>query len=561
MAAALVWTMVAAAAAAGGGGGGGDTLRGRGSFPAFLMPSGPLLAQRLSPRISVSIWKEDPTQITLSRPRRAVGHFPAIFQSLRLKTESSSQGQVLKDSLVVFKNEPAIIDDVNEDVEKVTLSFAGSKARKAKLKDVAMIYEGPVRSWEVEELRKASPAPVNSIVDIHDLVLETGSKTIGELTQLLFEEVNHVTSWATWKIVCEDMYFHGEPSAIRAHSKESVDEKLEKIQMEKAASKEWEAFLKRIDSRKLKKGDVERLKDVEDLALMLTNTSKILKGLEVSQTAEVAHQLLIDLGVWTEDFNPWPLRFGVLLPAPVRERVSCCWQVNFDTPKVTSSPKFESVERRDLTHLKAYAVDSEGIKDPDDALSIDSDGKIWVHIADVASIVTTGCSHAASLTNLPGLAVQAVTFRKVRNVSALVVRENVNSETINMLPETAILTMALGNDKTSPAFSVGFRVNGEGIVDDVEICKSLVSVTRVSYDDACEYIQDEDHDLGKLDSISQIYSDRRRRNGYFTMVSTSIDSSEGAITFQFPETEVKVSEGKISISPVEYYESKDMVSM
>lgn len=34
----------------------------------------------------------------------------------------------------------------------------------------------------------------------------------------------------------------------------------------------------------------------------------------------------------------------------------------------------------------------------------------------------------------------------------------------------------------------------------------------------------------------------------------------GAITFQFPEADVKVSDGKISVEPVEYYESKDMVS-
>ena len=34
----------------------------------------------------------------------------------------------------------------------------------------------------------------------------------------------------------------------------------------------------------------------------------------------------------------------------------------------------------------------------------------------------------------------------------------------------------------------------------------------------------------------------------------------GAITFQFPEADVKISDGKISVEPVEYYESKDMVS-
>ena len=47
--------------------------------------------------------------------------------------------------------------------------------------------------------------------------------------------------------MCEDLYFHGEPSDISAHSKEHVDGKLEKMKMEKAAKKEWEAFLNRIE--------------------------------------------------------------------------------------------------------------------------------------------------------------------------------------------------------------------------------------------------------------------------------------------------------------------------
>ena len=105
----------------------------------------------------------------------------------RLKADVPPQAQAIKDSLVVYKNEPAIVDDVNEELAKVTLTFLGSKARKAKLKDVAMIYEGPVRSWEVEELNSASPKPVNSVEEVHELVLETGSKSISELAQLLFD--------------------------------------------------------------------------------------------------------------------------------------------------------------------------------------------------------------------------------------------------------------------------------------------------------------------------------------------------------------------------------------
>ena len=43
--------------------------------------------------------------------------------------------------------------------------------------------------------------------------------------------------------------------------------------------------------------------------------------------------------------------------------------------------------RVDLTHLPAFAIDDEGNQDPDDAIGIDGN-KLWVHIADVASLVT-----------------------------------------------------------------------------------------------------------------------------------------------------------------------------
>ena len=73
-----------------------------------------------------------------------------------------------------------------------------------------------------------------------------------------------------------------------------------------------------------------------------------------------------------------------------------------------------------------------------------------------------------------GLVGQAATSLKVKLFLILAVPEPAISETVNMLPETAIQTIALGNEKTSCAFSVGFRVDEDGKVEDVEICKSLV---------------------------------------------------------------------------------------
>ena len=68
--------------------------------------------------------------------------------------------------------------------------------------------------------------------------------------------------------------------------------------------------------------------------------------------------------------TPGPSALGCLLLLLVyQNKLSRGCQVKLNATQVTSHPKFEDIERRDLTHLKAYAIDSEGIKDPDDAIS------------------------------------------------------------------------------------------------------------------------------------------------------------------------------------------------
>ncbi len=75
--------------------------------------------------------------------------------------------------------------------------------------------------------------------------------------------------------------------------------------------------------------------------------------------------------------------------------MACCWSWAFGTITVNPYPRrmdlpaesplldlpeLPAEERRDLTHLAAFAIDDEGNRDPDDAISLDGE-RLWVHVS------------------------------------------------------------------------------------------------------------------------------------------------------------------------------------
>ena len=88
------------------------------------------------------------------------------------------------------------------------------------------------------------------------------------------------------------------------------------------------------------------------------------------ENAENAHRMLLSLGYWQQEFNPYPRRLA--LPT--------------ENPDIALA-ELPSEQRRDLTGMPAFAIDDEESKDPDDAISLDGQ-RIWVHVADVAALVT-----------------------------------------------------------------------------------------------------------------------------------------------------------------------------
>src|SRR5262249_22072029 len=119
-------------------------------------------------------------------------------------------------------------------------------------------------------------------------------------------------------------------------------------------------------------------------------------------------------------------------------------------------------DRRDLTHLAAFAIDDEGNKDPDDAISLEGD-TLWVHVADVGALVRP----------------DSPADRMARGLAANLY---LPERSVPMLPHHATELLGLGLREISPALSFGLKLSAEGQIIFSEVIPSRVRVTRLTYE-------------------------------------------------------------------------------
>ncbi len=400
-------------------------------------------------------------------------------------------------SLALYKIRPARVVQVSD---KIDIDLGSGKSKRVREKDVVILH----------------PGPLNRLEDLVDLAGEldeawellSGEQTqLEELASLIFGEFTPATAWATWSLVAEGLYFEGTPDLIQVRSAEQVEADQQEKAAKLAAEKAWDAFLKRLEQRAIKPEDRERLIEVEQLALGRSEKSRILQLLGHQETPVNAHRMLTQIGFWSVDYNPHPFRQMLPLHDP-------------ELP----IPTFAEEERVDLTNIQAYAIDDEGSEDPDDALSLDGD-YLWVHVADVASVVAADSEldHEARA-----------------RAANLYLPEKI----VHMLPPEITRQLALGLQPISPALSIRLKVDEAGQVIDVQLCKSRVSVTRLTYGQVNERMQEAP--FSAIKAITDRYRERRYGNG--------------AARIDLPEASVRVHEGEITIRPLQRMASRDMVT-
>lgn len=399
--------------------------------------------------------------------------------------------------LALYKIRPALITEVTD---KIDIELEGGKSKRVRPKDITILHPGPLKS--LKDLFE----PAGDIDEAWEL-LEGGETHLEELAELIYGEYSPSTAWAAWQVLDEGLYFEGTPEVIRVRSQEQIEKDRAEREAKQAAEQAWNDFLLRLKNGSIIAEDRVQLSDVERLALNQSSSSRIMQALGKQESPENAHRMLISVGYWQAEHNPYPQRQS----APIE---------NPDT----QVPELPEEPRLDLTHLAAFAIDDEGSEDPDDAISFDG-GRIWVHVADVAALAP------------PDSPLDLEARSRGAN---LYIPERI----VHMLPPRVTEQLGLGLLEISPALSFGFCLNDLDEIEDIQITPSLIRVCRHTYGEINGRMADE-----PFASLNQVVTRYRKRR-----------DAAGSARIDLPEVSVRVREGEVLIRPLERLESRQMVT-
>ena len=405
---------------------------------------------------------------------------------------------VAADSLVLYKIHPARVVSVGE---KIEIELEGGQSKRVRPKDVTPLHPGPLK--RLADLHEPGAAQLEEAWEL----LEGAETDLKELAELMFDDFTPASAWAVWRLLEEGLYFQGTPEAIQPRSRDAIEQDRAEREAKARAEQEWAGFMARLGEGRISDDDRPRLAEVERLANQQGEHSRILKALELPETPQAAHRLLVSLGYWPPEHNPYPARSNVAVTDPA-----------------LPVPALADEQRLDLTHLPAFAIDDEGNQDPDDAVSIEG-GRIWVHVADVAALV----------------APDGELDREARARGAnLYVPEGI----VNMLPQAVTELLGLGLQETSPALSFGVTVDDDGRLADIEIRPSWIRAQRLTYAEAETRLAEAP--FAALNAAAERYRARRQ--------------AAGAAGIDLPEVSVRVQDGEIVIRPIDRHGSRAMVT-
>lgn len=408
-----------------------------------------------------------------------------------------SQPKVAINALVLYKSRPARITALSD---KVEIELEGGKSKRVRDKDFQLLHPGPLLSLQ---------GLGEDVVDIQEAweLLDGEAISFSDLLGLVFEQPTPAQAWSLWCSLADGLYFFGGPASLQPKSAAEVAQEAERRAAKAAEEAAWQGFLERLNAKSILEEDRSRLLEVERVCQGDYQNSQILAALGIEASPENAWRLLVEVGYWQPDHNPYPGRLGVSL-----------------SPPPLALPELPKDERLDLTALDAWAIDDEASEDPDDAISLDA-GSIWVHIADVAALV----------------APESELELEARSRGAnLYLPEGIGF----MLPPAITDRLALGLAEESTALSVGFRLSADAIPEDIQIVQSRIRATRLSYSQANQRLDQEP--FASLQALVERYQARRL--------------ATGAVFLELPEVSVRLKEGKPVIKAYEPLASRELVS-
>lgn len=240
------------------------------------------------------------------------------------------------------------------------------------------------------------------------------SVTTEELAEMIFGSVQPLESYCAHLLLSKDeIYFtvletKGSCSVYGPRPAVQVEELQRRKLMKEAAEKELQEFIQLLKSAKAMPRDGKppksswmadekirhKIESLESYAIDACKNDEqkrtaglILKTMGLAKTASSAINLLIDIGYFPVHVNLELLKLDI--ETDHSEEVKAAAE-----SLLAESPDPDELIRKDLTHLKVYAIDVDEADELDDALSATrlQDGriKVWIHVADPTRFLHPG---------------------------------------------------------------------------------------------------------------------------------------------------------------------------
>lgn len=427
-------------------------------------------------------------------------------------------------SLVLYKNQPALLQEVSTDKYTIlyctALPSPGGKpaqfaTQKVREKDIELLFETTsgektllVQLLQVSEDAKAMQERIEPLYELLSEEEDSFTTPVSFADLQDYADVKTAQdSWLLYKALKNTMFFTEQaPLSFMVQTKEVIARQEEKNKAKEAEQEIRSAFIRRLKAKKLDlPADAQLMQDVEALALGQSDKSKTMKEAGFTETPEKAHKLLLDTGVWTVTKNPYPTRWGLSTQSA--------------TQRLAPPPE----EERITLEQEAYAIDNQWSTDPDDAIAFDGQ-YVWVHIADPASSVYPD---------------SPIDIAARHRGATLYIPEGA----VRMLAEDSLEDYALGLTPLSRALSFCIELDENGAVLSCKVLKTLVKVKRYTYEEAD--IQKDSPQLAPLYAIARRNEQRRLK--------------AGAVSITLPEVHISVTDGIVNIFPALSWESNNVV--
>ncbi|KAJ8899689.1 hypothetical protein K2173_019387 [Erythroxylum novogranatense] len=356
-----------------------------------------------------------------------------------------------------------------------------------------------------------------------ELLENNKSVTPEELAEMVFGSADPLESYCAHLLLSKDeLYFtvletRGSRSIYGPRSTAQVEELMRRKLAKETADKELQEFVQILTSARLlpsnnkppksswlvDEKNRQKIESLEAYAIDACKTDEqkrtagtILKAVGMTKTASSATNLLTDIGYFHVHVNLDVLKLNIRTEHS-DEIVAAAEAL------LSESSDPDEADRKDLTHLKVYAIDVDEADELDDALSSTrlQDGriKVWIHVADPARYV------------LPG----SIVDKEARSRGTSVF---LPTATYPMFPEKlAMGGMSLKQGEACNAVSVSVTLHSDGCIAEYSVCNSIVKPTyMLTYESATELLNlnlEEEIELKILHEAATLRSRWRRQQG------------------------------------------------